>query len=47
MRHVLHQRVLEGIHRIGRCAALEHQLGADETSERGFQLVLGEAGYGM
>ena len=44
---VLHQRVLEGIDRVGWRAALEHQLGGDEASERGLQLVLREAGYGM
>src|SRR5580692_8510042 len=47
VRRVLHQRVLEGIDRVGWRATLEHQLGGDEASERGVQLVLGEAGYGM
>jgi hypothetical protein len=44
VRRVLYQRVLEGIDRVGRPAALEDQLGGDETSERGLQLVLGKAG---
>ncbi len=44
---VLHQRVLEAIDRFGRCAALEHQLGSDEASESGLQLVLGKTGDGM
>ncbi len=44
MRGVLHQRVLEGVDRIGRRAALEDQLGGDEAGERGLQLVLGKAG---
>ena len=46
MRRVLHQRVLEGVDRIGRRAALEHQLGSDEAAESGLQLVLGKAGDG-
>jgi len=44
MRRVLHQRVLEAIHGIGRRAALEHQFGGDEASEGDVQLVLGETG---
>ena len=44
---VLHQRVLEGIDRVGWRAALEHQLGGDEAVERGLQLILEEAGYRM
>src|SRR6516225_7877516 len=40
----LHQRVLEGIDRIGRNAALKYQLGSDEPAERGLQLVLGKPG---
>ena len=39
---VLHQRVPEGIDRLGRRAALGDQLGADEAAERGLQLFLGE-----
>lgn len=39
---VLHQRVPEGIDRLGRRAALGDQLGADEAGERGLQLFLGE-----
>ena len=46
MRRVLHQRVLEAVDRVGRRAALEHQLGSDEAGERGLQLVLGKAGDG-
>ena len=33
MSRVLHQRVLKGIDRIGRCAAMEDELGGDESSE--------------
>jgi type II secretory ATPase GspE/PulE/Tfp pilus assembly ATPase PilB-like protein len=43
---VLHQRVLEAIDRIGRDASLEDQLGSNEASESGLQLVFGETGDG-
>jgi hypothetical protein len=46
VRRVLHQRVLKGIDRVGRRAALEDQLGGDEASESGLQLVLGNSGDG-
>ena len=46
MCRVLHQRVLEGIDRIGRLASLEHQLGGDKAAESGLQLVLGATGDG-
>ena len=46
MRRVLHQSVLEAIDRVGRPAALEHQLGGDKPAERGVQFVLGKAGDG-
>jgi hypothetical protein len=42
VRRVLNQRVLEGVDRVGRRAALEHQLGSDEVSESGLQLVFRE-----
>ena len=41
---ILHQRVLEGVDSIGRRAALEDQLGGDEASERGLQLVSRKTG---
>ncbi len=44
VRRVLHQRVLKGVDRVGRRAALKDQLGRDEASESGLQLVLGKAG---
>ena len=44
MRRVLHQRVLETIDRLGRRAALEHQLGGDEPRESGSQLIRRKAG---
>ena len=37
---VLHQRVLKGIDRIGRRAALKDQPGGDDASESGLQFVL-------
>ena len=43
MRRVLHQRVLKAIDRIGRCATLKHQLGANEASQSRLQLILGNA----
>ena len=43
VRRVLHQRVLEGIRRVGRRAALKYQLGGDKLSESALQLLLGEA----
>jgi hypothetical protein len=46
MRRVLHQRVLEAVDRVGGRASLEHQLGGDEASESGFQLVFRETGDG-
>ena len=46
VRRVLHQRVLEGIDRVGR-ASLEHQFGSDQASESGFELVFRETGDGM
>ena len=45
VRRVLHQRVLEGVDRVGRLAPLEDQLGGDKPAERGLQLVLGKEGY--
>src|SRR4030095_4172131 len=39
VRRVLHQRMLEGIECLGRCAALEYQLGSDEPGESGLQLA--------
>src|SRR5262249_57821929 len=36
----LDQRMLEGIDRIRRCAALKYQLGSDKPGERGSELVL-------
>src|SRR5262245_33498663 len=39
---VLHQRVLEAVDRFGRRASLEHQLGTNEATESGFQLVVGK-----
>jgi hypothetical protein len=47
MRRVLHQRVLKAIDRFGRPAALEYQLGSNEASESGLQLVVGKARDGM
>jgi len=47
VRRVLHQRVLEGIDRVGRRASLEHQFGSDQASESGFELVFRETGDGM
>jgi len=47
VRGVLHQRVLKAVNRIGRHAALEHQLGSNEASESGFQLVVGKMRDGM
>ena len=44
VRRVLHQRVLEAVDCVGWHAALIHELGSDEPSERGLQLVLGKAG---
>ena len=41
---VLHQRVLEGIDRVGWCPSLEHQLGDDQSAKSGLELVLGKAG---
>ena len=46
MRHVLYQRVLEAVDRLGWRATLEHQLGGDEVSESRLQLFLGKAGDG-
>ena len=46
MRCVLHQRVLEAVDRVGRCATLEHQLGLDQPSNGAPQLVVGKAGDG-
>jgi hypothetical protein len=46
MRHLLQQRVLEGIDRLGGRADADHQLGIDEPAERGSQLVLGKKGDG-
>jgi hypothetical protein len=40
MRRVLHQRVLEGVDRLGRRSPLEHQLGGDQAGESRAQLVL-------
>ena len=37
---VLHQRMLENVNRVRGCSALKHQLGGDEASEGGLQLVL-------
>src|SRR5215813_10792080 len=47
MRRVLHQRVLERIDRVGRCASLENQLGSDEAAESGLELILVKSGHGM
>jgi hypothetical protein len=44
MRRILHQRVLEAVDRVGRCASLEDQFRGDEASERALQLVLGKSG---
>jgi len=38
---------LEAIERVGWRAALKDQLGRDETSESGLQLVLAKAGDGV
>jgi len=38
--------VLEAVDRVGRRAALEHQLGDDEASENSLQLVFAKAGDG-
>ena len=46
VRRILHQRVLEGIDRVRRRAALKDQLGSDEPVESGLQLVLGHTGDG-
>ena len=45
MRRVLHQYVLEAVHRLRRCAPLEYQLGGNEPSERGLQLIVRNVGY--
>ena len=47
LRRLLHQRVLEGVDRVWRRAALEHQLGSDQPSETGLQLVLAKAEDGV
>jgi hypothetical protein len=47
MRRVLHQRVLETVHRIGRRAALKDQLRGYEPLKSRLQLVLRVAGDGM
>jgi hypothetical protein len=47
VRGVLHQSVLEAVHRMGRCAALENQVGGNEACECSLQLVLGKAGNGV
>lgn len=47
VRRLLHQRVLEGVDRVWRRAALEHQLGSDQPSETGLQLVLAKAEDGV
>src|SRR5215472_13902843 len=44
VRRVLNQRVLETVNRVGRCAALKHQLGGDEAAESGLQLALVKTG---
>src|SRR5262249_15908047 len=41
VRDVLHQRVFEGIERVGRLAPLEHQLRGDQPVESSLQFVLG------
>src|SRR5580704_17645238 len=46
MSRVLHQCRLKAIDRIWWRAALKHQLGGDEASERGFELALRKAGDG-
>ena len=46
MSGVLHQRVLEGIDRVGWCPSLERQLGSNEPAESGLQLILVKAGDG-
>ncbi len=46
VRHVLYQRVLEGIHRVGWRAALEDQLRSDEAFEGGLQVILGKTRNG-
>ena len=43
---VLHQRMLEAVDGIWRPASLEDQLGCDEASESGLQLVLVKTGDG-
>ena len=43
VRRILHQRVLEVINCVGRCAALEDQLGRYEPSQSGLQFVLGKS----
>jgi hypothetical protein len=40
---VLHQRVLEGVDRVGRCASLEDKLGSDKAIESCLQLLVGKA----
>src|SRR6516165_4319469 len=44
MSRLLHQRMLEGVERVGQSAALENQFRGDEPSESGLQLLLGKAG---
>jgi hypothetical protein len=46
VRRVLHQHVLETIDRIRWCAALEDQLGCDESAESSLELVLRKPGDG-
>ena len=46
MCRVLHQRMLEAVTRVGWRAALEDQLGRDQTAKGGLQLVLGKTGDG-
>jgi hypothetical protein len=43
MRRILHQRMLEGIDRIGWRAALKNELGRDDAGESRLQLVLGQS----
>src|SRR6516165_9172261 len=44
MSRLLHQRMLEGVERVGQSAALENQFRGDEPSESGLQLLLGKVG---